>query len=218
MFNNNPKNLSQYHQLPAPSFKKYSKRKPLFLSSARFPIDYRIETGQQSPDPCRNELEENKATGKHRNLSGGVPEFGKMALRKFHAPPKPFMIPDSYDYYRLQRGNEAISKFKKIVTPVGFDRMLPRDNLMFNMNEGYNLRPQPEPSIIDKLAAMDIDIRKLRVKHSGGTSSSFMSDSTNSNSFLNGEGKSRYQGGYKTNDAVNNFFSEMHIGGAIAGH
>ncbi len=63
------------------------------------------------------------------------------------------------------------------MNPVGFDRMLPRDNLMFNMNEGYNLYPKPEPSIIDKLAAMDIDIRKLRVKHSG-TSSSYISDST----------------------------------------
>lgn len=86
IFNNNPKNLSQYKELPAPSFKKYSKRKPLFLSSARFPIDYRIENGLKSPDPCKNEKEENKATGKHRNLSMGVPEFEKMAQRKFHAP------------------------------------------------------------------------------------------------------------------------------------
>ena len=104
-----------------------------------------------------------------------------MSKRKFHADPKPFMIPDTYDYYRLMRGNDAISKFKKTVSPVGFDRMLPRDNLMFNMNEGYNLKPQPEPSIIDKLAALDIDIRKLRVKHSGGgTSSSNFSDTTTS--------------------------------------
>ncbi len=55
IFNNNPKNLSQYKELPAPSFKKYSRRKPLFLSSARFPIDYRIENGLKSPDPCKNE-------------------------------------------------------------------------------------------------------------------------------------------------------------------
>jgi hypothetical protein len=97
--------------------------------------------------------------------------------------------------------------------------MLPRDNLMFNMNEGYNLKPQPEPSIIDKLAAMDIDIRKLRVKHSGGaTSSSYMSDSTTSNSFRD-EGKSRYHGGFKTNEhgAANDFFSDMQIGGVMAG-
>ena len=31
IFNNNPKNLSQYRELPAPRFKKYSTRKPLFL-------------------------------------------------------------------------------------------------------------------------------------------------------------------------------------------
>ena len=101
IFNRNPRVLSQFRELPAPSFKKYSKRKPLFLSSARFPIDYRIENGVRSPDPCNNELEENKATGKHRNLQNGVLEFGKMQIRKFHAAPKPFMMPDSYDYYRL---------------------------------------------------------------------------------------------------------------------
>lgn len=37
-----------------------------------------------------NELDLNKATGKHRNLSQGVPDLSKMAQRKFHAPPKPF--------------------------------------------------------------------------------------------------------------------------------
>jgi hypothetical protein len=51
------------------------------------------------------------------------------------------------------------------VSPIGFDKQLPRDNKMFNVSEGFNLNPTPEPSIIDKLAAMDIDIRKLRVKH-----------------------------------------------------
>ena len=49
--------------------------------------------------------------------------------------------------------------------------MLPRDNMMFNMNEGYNLKPTPEPSIIEKLASLDIDIRKLRIKHTPETSS-----------------------------------------------
>ncbi len=85
------------------------------------------------------------------------------------------------------------------------------------MNEGYNLNPKPEPSIIDKLAAMDIDIRKLRVKHSGA-SSSYMSDSTTQNSFRVNEPKSRHYGAnHKTNDAVNDFFSDMNMG-AIAGH
>lgn len=74
------------------------------------------------------------------------------------------------------------------------------------MNEGYNLNPKPEPSIIDRLAAMDIDIRKLRVKHSG-ISSSYMSESTTQNSFRVNEPKSRHQGGYhKTNETVNDFF------------
>jgi len=69
IFNRNPKLLTQFKHVAIPYFKKYSKRKPLFLSSARYPIDYRIENGQKSPDPCKNELEGNNATGKHRNLS-----------------------------------------------------------------------------------------------------------------------------------------------------
>ena len=48
---------------------------------------------------------------------------------------------------------------------------------MFFVSEGYNLRPKGEPSIIEKLAALDIDINKIRIKHSL-TSSSYYSDST----------------------------------------
>ena len=58
--------------------------------------------------------------------------------------------------------------------------MLPRDNLMFNMNEGYNLKPTPEPSIIEKLASLDIDIRKLRIKHTPETSSYYSQSTANS--------------------------------------
>ena len=64
------------------------------------------------------------------------------------------------------------------VNPIGFDKMLPRDNKMFFVSEGFNLRPAPEPSIIEKLAMLDIDIRKLRIKHFGGTSMSNFSEST----------------------------------------
>lgn len=56
--------------------------------------------------------------------------------------------------------------------------MLPRDNRIFFVNEGNNLRPTPEPSIIEKLAILNIDIRKLRIKHFGGTSMSNFSEST----------------------------------------
>lgn len=60
------------------------------------------------------------------------------------------------------------------VNSVGFDKMLPRDNKMYFVNEGFNLEPLPQPSIIDRLASLDIDIKKLRIKHCG-TSSSFYS-------------------------------------------
>jgi hypothetical protein len=63
------------------------------------------------------------------------------------------------------------------VSPVGFDKMLPRDNKMFNVSEGFNLKPAAEPSIIEKLAALDIDIRKLKVKDNS-QNSSYYSDST----------------------------------------
>jgi hypothetical protein len=77
---------------------------------------------------------------------------------------------------------------------------------MFNVSEGYNLNPTPEPSIIDKLAAMDIDIRKLRVKHQSSLSS-YYSDSTSSHSyrFAEKKAKSRHYGGQHATD----FFSEM---------
>jgi hypothetical protein len=48
---------------------------------------------------------------------------------------------------------------------------------MFMISDGYNLEPKPEPSIIEKLASLDIDIRKLRIKHSS-TSNSYYSEST----------------------------------------
>jgi hypothetical protein len=57
---------------------------------------------------------------------------------------------------------------------------------MYFVNETQNLNPLPEPSIIDKLAALDIDIKKLRIKNFG-TSSSFYSIST-AHSLRAGEG------------------------------
>lgn len=78
---------------------------------------------------------------------------------------------------------------------------------MFNVSEGFNLKPIPEPSIIDKLAAMDIDIRKLRVKHSTSLSSCY-SDSTSSHSYRFGDKKekSRAYPGQNTD-----FFSDMQM-------
>ncbi len=67
---------------------------------------------------------------------------------------------------------------------------MPRDNRMFNVSEGFNLNPTPEPSIIDKLASMDIDIRKLRVKHATSLSS-YYSDSTSSHSYQYAEKKDK---------------------------
>ena len=43
--NKDPAVLSTIRHLAIPSFRRESKRKPLFLSSARYPIDYRIEGG-----------------------------------------------------------------------------------------------------------------------------------------------------------------------------
>ena len=59
------------------------------------------------------------------------------------------------------------------MTPIGFDKMLPRDNQMFFVTEGFNLRPKQEPSIIEKLASLDIDLRKLRIKHGSSSFSSY---------------------------------------------
>ena len=99
-----------------------------------------------------------------------------MSIRKFHAPPKCFKIPDSYDPWKIKRASEQ-QIYKKTVVPIGWDKMLPRDNKMFFLTEGYNLKPTPEPSIIERLASLDIDLRKLRIKQNM-TSSSYYSDST----------------------------------------
>ena len=86
MINKMPEPLSMIKHIGIPDFKKHSKRKPLFLSSARYPVDYRVENGLRSPDILRDELDYNNVTGKHRNLSHGVPDLSKMTKRKFHAP------------------------------------------------------------------------------------------------------------------------------------
>lgn len=78
---------------------------------------------------------------------------------------------------------------------------------MFNVSEGFNLNPTPEPSIIDKLAAMDIDIRKLRVKHQSSLSS-YYSDSTSSHSYRFAEKKDKSRHFAGANHATD-FFSEM---------
>ena len=55
LINKDPYPLTQFKHMAIPSFKRYSKRKPLFLSSAKYPIDYRIDSGLEQVDPCRNE-------------------------------------------------------------------------------------------------------------------------------------------------------------------
>ena len=62
--------------------------------------------------------------------------------------------------------------------------------------------PTPEPSLIDKLAALDIDIKKLRIKHTG-TASSFYSISTAHSLKVDTSpkyGKSRGVGGERMSD------------------
>ena len=54
-----------------------------------------------------NEGEGNRAIGKLRNLSQGIPEFSKMTMRKELNPKKPFKIPESYDPWKLSQGIEA---------------------------------------------------------------------------------------------------------------
>ena len=93
--------------MAVPSFRKYSKRRPLFLSSARYPIDYRIDTGLQSPDPCKNEYDLNQAIGKMRNLSNGIPEFSKMTKRQAMNNNTSFKIPEAYDPWKLSKGIDA---------------------------------------------------------------------------------------------------------------
>lgn len=125
-----------------------------------------------------------------------------MSKRKFHAPPKPFQMPDSYDPWRVKHASELQSKYRKTVSPVGFDRMLPRDNRMFKISDGYNLDPKPEPSIIEKLASLDIDIRKLRIKNST-TTSSYYSQST-AHSYRVDAGSNK-----KERTAVGDYLSEI---------
>jgi len=86
--NKDPEVLSRH--IAIPRFERQSKRKPLFLSSARYPVDYRIEGGERSPDPVKNEGEGNRAVGRLRNLSQGIQEFSKMSRRKELNPKKPF--------------------------------------------------------------------------------------------------------------------------------
>lgn len=52
-----PTPLTNMKHVPATYFKKDSNRQPLFLQSAKFPIDYRIESGYKSPDPCAIEAD-----------------------------------------------------------------------------------------------------------------------------------------------------------------
>lgn len=94
------------------------------------------------------------------------------------------------------------------MSPVGFDKMLPRDNKMFNVSEGFNLKPVPEPSIIEKLAALDIDIRKLKVKDMSMNSSHY-SESTSQNTYRveANKSKSRHIGG--GNYGAADFFADM---------
>jgi hypothetical protein len=69
IINKDPYPLSNHRYITAPSFKKYSQRLPVFTETARYPVDFRIEDGLKSPDPVSKELDLNRATGKHRNLS-----------------------------------------------------------------------------------------------------------------------------------------------------
>lgn len=81
---------------------------------------------------------------------------------------------------------------------------------MYFVNEGFNLEPTPQPSIIDKLTALDIDIKKLRIKHTG-TASSFYSMSTSHSVRHEGsklEGKSR---GVKTLGDYVSDISKSHL-------
>ena len=81
---------------------------------------------------------------------------------------------------------------------------------MFNLNDGYNLKPVPEPSIIEKLASLDIDIRKLRIKHSG-TSSSCYSDSTALSYRGDPVGKKDGKSRHNTNNDFNSDLSKSHF-------
>lgn len=79
--NRSPEPLTNQPHVASPMFKKYARRPPLFQNTTKYPIDFRLEAGDRSPDPLSSELDQNRATGRHRNLSQGVPDLSKMTKR-----------------------------------------------------------------------------------------------------------------------------------------
>ena len=69
IINKMPEPLTNVKHIAIPNFEKYAHRRPLYSLNAKYPIDFRVESGNQSPDPLSNELDQAKATGRHRNLS-----------------------------------------------------------------------------------------------------------------------------------------------------
>lgn len=113
--NKMPEPLTKYGKhISGPSFKKRSHRQPLYNENAKYPIDFRINSGLASPDPLRNEIEHAQVTGKHKILSIGIPDLSKMCERKFYSNQKSFLMPDSYDPWKIMKAAEQQSKFKKL--------------------------------------------------------------------------------------------------------
>ena len=98
------------------------------------------------------------------------------------------------------------SKHRKPHQQSNFDKMLPRDNKMFFINEGMNLQPKQEKSMLQRLTEMDIDPRKFRKMkyHSQNGSLSFNESYTTESKKVTLENKI-LQGFYKSclDDASN---------------
>jgi hypothetical protein len=60
---------------------------------------------------------------------GGL-SFEKRPAKEFHAPPKPFRVPDGYEQSRLEKGYQ-IALNEKVKGKVDFGSQVPRDNAMY---------------------------------------------------------------------------------------
>eukprot|EP00347_Sterkiella_histriomuscorum_P003539 403363907 len=155
--NKMPNALTNSKYVSSPDFKRYTKRKPFIESSKPGTKDYsdkeKNEQGYNPGDPQYDVQAENNK----KSLSLGIPDFTKLRYQRFDYDQnkKNFHIPDHYDQDSILKASDKQSTFKKPFQQIGFDKMLPRDDKMFFINEGNNLKLK-EDSILEKLQYMDL--------------------------------------------------------------
>ncbi|CDW89000.1 UNKNOWN [Stylonychia lemnae] len=154
-----PEPITQVKYISSPDFRKYTNRKPVFPLNK---TDKETEMDQSPYKP--GDPQYNPRYDRHKkNLSLGIPDFNKMLQRSEFWEGR-HSIPDHYDSDSIIKGVEMQSKFKRRQQPIGFDKMLPRDERMFFINEGNNLK-QKEESILEKLQNLDAYPRKINLKN-----------------------------------------------------